>query len=121
VDERPPSAIDESPIDKPTIDEIETKLTNLPRQIFRSGKSGFGGGDRPPNMREQATVNGLRASLQTADAPSLADRSHALTKLIIKLRWIGMEEEARCVQSLYQIAAADGVLESGPENNWQHG
>jgi hypothetical protein len=70
-------------------------------------------------MKEQATMNGLRASLQTADAPS--DRSHELTKLIIKLRWIGMEEEARCVQSLYQIAAADGVLESGPEDDRQHG
>jgi hypothetical protein len=126
VDERPPAAIEEPAtdkpaIDEPAIDEIETKLTNLPHQIFRSGKSGFAGRDRPPDMREQATMNGPRASLQTADAPSLADRSHALTKLIIKLRWIGMEEEARCVQSLYQIAAAHGVLESGPENNRQHG
>ena len=53
--------------------------------------------------------------LETTEDAALADRSPSeLVKLIKKLRWIGMEEEAARVQILLARADAGATLLSGP-------
>ena len=48
----------------------------------------------------------------------LADplRSHELSRLILKLRWIGLEDEARCLQTVASALPPDdrGSVSSGP-------
>ena len=43
-------------------------------------------------------MSALQTPGHIVDDPAGADASHTLAKLVIKLRWIGMEEEARRVQ-----------------------
>jgi hypothetical protein len=47
-------------------------------------------------------MNALRTPGHIVDDPAGADASHTLAKLVIKLRWMGMEEEARRVQTIQQ-------------------
>lgn len=46
--------------------------------------------------------------------------ANELVKLIRKLRWMGMEEEAECAQnklSVRRVAAADSVVAATPETD----
>jgi hypothetical protein len=63
-------------------------------------------------------MNDLPTSRHFAEDLFLADTSRWLKKLVIKLRWMGMEEEARRVQnSLCQNWPADGALACKPETH----
>ena len=55
-------------------------------------------------------MNELQTSGQTADDSSMAEASRELMKkLVIKLRWMGMEDEARRVQRSLCQTRPDGV------------
>jgi hypothetical protein len=64
-------------------------------------------------------MNELQRSSPTPDPASLAEAPRALMRtLLIKLRWMGMEEEARRVQScLRRARLSDGMLASEPETD----
>lgn len=51
-----------------------------------------------------------------ADATITQYRSDELARLIRKLRWIGLEEEARCLQQAARAVPADerGTVSAGP-------
>jgi hypothetical protein len=55
-------------------------------------------------------MSGLQAPRPTADDSSDADASRSLAKLVIKLRWMGMEEEARRVQRSLCRAGLEGAF-----------
>jgi hypothetical protein len=64
-------------------------------------------------------MNEPQTSSPNPDAAPLAETSLAMKTLLIKLRWIGMEEEeARRVQSrLCRGRSAAGALAAGPETD----
>jgi hypothetical protein len=63
-------------------------------------------------------MNEPQTSSPNPDVAPLAETSLAMKTLLIKLRWIGMEEEARRVQSrLCRGRSAAGALAAGPETD----
>jgi hypothetical protein len=63
-------------------------------------------------------MNELQTPRPFADDLFRADTSRWLKKLVIKLRWVGMEEEARRLQrSLCQARPPDGAFACEPETH----
>ena len=63
-------------------------------------------------------MNLTHASQRPPDVSPEQMASRDLVKQIRKLRWIGMDDEARCLRgTLYQVSAADVVLDLPPETD----